>query len=225
MTRCQTRTLLLHYWRSKMRPFLLSLALVSFSIPAQADGSYPLADGTNRASAVTLHCLSSSGIALPCGNTASPLAVVAPSGASLANQAAQIASEASTASAAGGISDAPYSGGAGSLVSLLKGLWTVVNSGISAVPVGGSPLSRSLNLVAQTSTLVFPVNGSRRYFAFQAPQGTAVWVNFLGGLAAPNGADCAYFSAGAFYESGQWVNRGAITMYAPVGTAVSAWEN
>ncbi len=208
-----------------MRPFLLGLALVTLSIPARADGSYPLAGGTNRASAVTLHCLSASGIALPCGNTSAPLVVVAPTGASLANQAAQIASEASTASAAGGISDAAYSGGAGSLVSLLKGLWAVVNSGISAIPVGGSPLSRSVNLVGQTSTLLFPVNGSRRYFAFQAPQATAVWVNFLGGLAAPNAADCAYFPAGAFYESGQWVNRGAITMYTPVSTAVSAWEN
>ena len=208
-----------------MRPLFLGLALFSLAGPARADGSFPLSDGTNRASAVTLHCLSASGIAVPCGSASVPLIVNSPAGASSGNQAAQLALEGSTAAAAGTVSDTVYTGGAGSLISVLKGLWNVINSGISAVPVGGSPSSRSSNLVAQASTILFPVNGSRRYFAFQAPQGTAVWVNFLGGAAAPNAADCAYFPAGAFYESGQWVNRGAITMYSPVGTTVSAWEN
>ena len=208
-----------------MRVLTFFVALLSLSASAKADGSYPLADGTNRASAVTLHCANSSGIAVPCGNLSSPLVVNAPTGATLANQSTQIASETSIATASGSTNDAAYSGGAGSVVSILKGLWNVVSGGIPAVPVGGSPLSRSASVSAQTSTLLFPANNIRRYFAFQAPQSTAIWVNFLGGTAAPNGADCAYFPAGAFYESGQWVNRGSITVYAAVGTVVAAWEN
>ena len=208
-----------------MRVSIALALLIGLSDPAMADGSYPLADGTNRASAVTIHCLNSSGIATPCGSAASPMVVNNPTGANLVNQSAQVVSEASMATAAGNTGDVPYSGGAGTIVSVMKGLWSIMNSGIPAVPVGGAPLSRSSTLVAQTSTAIFPANANRRYFAFQAPQSTGVWVNFLGGSAIPNGVDCAYFPAGAFYESGQWVNRGAITMYSSVGAAVSAWEN
>jgi hypothetical protein len=60
--------------------------------------------------------------------------------------------------------------------------------------------------------------------AFQAPQTSFIWVNFIGGVAAPNAPDCAYFPAGAFYESGQFVTRGAITVYSPVVATISAWE-
>ncbi len=102
---------------------------------------------------------------------------------------------------------------------------TALGSGVPAIPVAGQPVSRSLaNAPALTSTPLFPANPSRRYMAFQAPQTSFIWVNFIGGVAAPNAPDCAYFPAGAFYESGQFVTRGAITVYSPVVATISAWE-
>jgi len=92
-----------------------------------------------------------------------------------------------------------------------------------AVPVGGQPASRSAS-ISPTSTAVFPANTSRRYLAFQAPQNSFIWVNFVGGTAAPNARDSIYFAAGSFYESGQYVTQGAITIYSPVATTISAWE-
>ena len=52
-----------------------------------------------------------------------------------------------------------------------------------------------------------------------------MWVNVVGGPAVPNGPDCAYFAPGSFYESGQFINRGAITVYAASAAMFSAWEN
>jgi hypothetical protein len=92
-----------------------------------------------------------------------------------------------------------------------------------AVPVGGQPASRSAS-ISQTSTTVFPANAARRYLAFQAPQASFIWVNFVGGAAAPNGRDCIYFAAGSFYESGQYVTQSAITIFSPVAATISAWE-
>lgn len=91
-------------------------------------------------------------------------------------------------------------------------------------PFAGPLVSRSISLAAGQSTQLFPPNGARHYFAFQAPQSTYVWVNTMGGTAAPNAADCAYFAAGTLYESGNFVNTNAITIYAPVAVTVSAWE-
>jgi hypothetical protein len=121
--------------------------------------------------------------------------------------------------------DSVYAGGAGTLSGLLKGIWTVLTGGVPATPVGGSPISRSAALPAAQSFQVFPANPSRRYLAFQAPQNTGVWVNFTGGTAAPGGVDCAFFAAGSIYESGQFVDRGAVTMSAAVAVAIAAWEN
>jgi hypothetical protein len=102
---------------------------------------------------------------------------------------------------------------------------TALGSGVPAIPVAGQPLSRTLsNAPASTSTTLFPANPSRRYMAFQAPQTSFIWVNFMGGVAAPNAPDCAYFPAGSLYESGQFVTSGAITVYSPVVATISAWE-
>lgn len=208
-----------------MKTLVFGALFLAAAIPAHADGSYVLPDGTNRAPAVTLHCVAPGGGAVPCGTSGTPMVVTVPTGATAGNQASQITAEQSSAAALGSVTDTPYSGGSGSLAAILKGLWGALTSGVAAVPVGGAPISRSAMLIANTSTAVFPVNAQRRYIAFQAPQGTYVWVNFLGGQASPNGTDCSYFPAGALYESGQWVNRGVISVYAPVAVSFSAWEN
>lgn len=97
-------------------------------------------------------------------------------------------------------------------------------AGVVVIPVGGAPVSRSLSLAAQQSTTLFVANPARRYLAFQAPQGSPIWVNLVGGTAAPNAPDCIYFGAGSFYESGTYVNRNAITVYSPVAATISAVE-
>jgi hypothetical protein len=96
---------------------------------------------------------------------------------------------------------------------------------VPALPTGALLTSRSIATVqAQASTPLFPANPNRHYLAFQAPAGNPLWVNFMGGIAAPNAVDCAYFAAGAFYESSSFVNRGSITIWSPVAATVSAWE-
>jgi hypothetical protein len=204
--------------------------LIAGCAPAWAGTPYVLQNSLNRAPAVVLHCATGGNVVVPCGTAAMPLVVTGGTGgtnlgsATATNQQSQIAAEQSSATALGTPADLLYSGGSGSVTSLLKGVWSVLGGGVSAVPVGGVPVSRSLSLVAQQSTQVFPSNGARHYLAFQVPQGSYVWVNLLGGAAAPNGLDCAYFAAGTFYESGQYVNRGAITFYSPVAAVLSAWE-
>ncbi len=99
----------------------------------------------------------------------------------------------------------------------------LVISGV-AIPVSGAPVSRSLAVPAQQSTMLFVANPYRRYLAFQAPQGSALWINLLGGPAAPNAPDCVYFAPGTFYESGSYVNRNAITIFSPVAATIAAVE-
>lgn len=203
-----------------------SLVFGVLASPAAAGSSYVLPDGTNRAPAVTLHCVGANGNAIACGTAGNPLVVTAPAGAaSASNQAVQIGAEQASAQAIGTVGDAAFTGGQGSMVSVLKALWSVVSAGVPALPVGGLLTSRSLTLQAATSTQVFPANAARRYLSFQVPAGSAVWINLVGGPATPNGQDCAYFAAGSFYESGPFINRGAITVYTAVSGMFSAWES
>lgn len=102
---------------------------------------------------------------------------------------------------------------------------SVAGAGVTALPVGGVLISRTTTLAAGVSTQVFASNPQRRYLAVQVPLSSGVWLNPLGGLAAPNGADCIWFAAGTFYESGGFVNRGAVSVYSPVPVTLSAWEN
>ena len=207
-------------------PFVWAAALGLLATPAVAGSSFILPDGTNRAPAVALHCVTPTGTAVACGTAANPLVVSAPVGASSsANQALQIGAEQASAQALGTVGDAAFTGGQGTMVSLLKALWSAAYGGIPALPVGGTLISRTLTLPAGVSTQVFAVNGSRRYLSFQVPQSSAVWINVTGGPAAPNGPDCAYFAAGSFYESGPFINRGAITVYATQSVTFSAWES
>ncbi len=157
-------------------PVVGAIALGFLASPAIAGDSYVLPDGTNRAPAVTLHCVTAAGNAVACGTSANPLMVSAP-------------------------------------------------AGIPALPAGGVLTSRTVTLFAGTSTQVFAANSGRRYLSFQVPLSGGVWINVVGGPAAPNGADCAYFAAGSFYESGAFINRGAITVYAAASVTFSAWEN
>ncbi len=209
-----------------MRSIVVSACIMGLlTSPAAAGSSYVLPDGTNRAPAVTLHCLGPAGNAVACGTASNPLVVTAPGGtASAANQAAQISAEQSSAQALGTVGDAAFNGGQGTMVALLKALWAAATTGVPALPAGGTLVSRTLSLQAATSTQVFQVNPLRKYLSFQVPQGSAVWINVMGGPAVPNGPDCAYFAAGTFYESGQFINRGAITVYAPSAAVFSAWE-
>jgi len=149
------------------RIVLLVLAAGLLSPRAVAGSSYVLPDGTNRAPAVTLHCVNPNGSATACGTVSNPLVTA---------------------------------------------------------PVAGNLISRTVSLSAGVSTVVFPAIPGRRYLAFQVPQGTSVWINVMGGPASPNGADCAYFSAGTFYESGTFVNRGSLQVYSPISATFSAWE-
>ena len=145
--------------------------------------------------------------------------------ATAGNQIVQINAAQAAAQATGTTADQPYGGGgAGTMVALLKSIWAATNVGVPSLPVGGTLTSRSTTLIAGNSSALFPANGGRHYLAFQAPQTAGIWVNLLGGVAAPNAADCAYFAAGSLYESGQFVNRGAITVYSPTSVTISAWE-
>jgi hypothetical protein len=213
-----------------MRKAIVTSVLVLAVGRAWAGTPYVLQDGLNRAPAVVLHCKTGGNIVVPCGTAATPLVVTGGTGgggsgsATATNQQAQITAEQSSATALGTPADPVYSGGSGSMTSVLKSVWSILGVGVSAVPVGGVPVTRSLSLPSQQSTQVFPANSARHYLAFQVPQGSYVWVNLLGGTAAPNGVDCAYFAPGTFYESGQYVNRGAITFYSPIAAVLSAWE-
>ncbi len=203
-----------------------ALALGLLATPAAAGSSYIMPDGTNRAPAVTLHCVTAAGTAVACGTAANPLVVSAPAGASSsANQVMQLGAEQASAQGIGTVSDSAFTGGQGSMVSLLKALWSVTSAGIPALPTGGTLTSRTLSLPAGVSTQVFASNGARRYVSFQVPLSGGVWINVMGGIAGPNGMDCAYFAAGSFYESGSFINRGAITVYSSSAVMFSAWES
>lgn len=192
---------------------------------AQTGNSFITGDGSSRAPAVTMHCVGSGNVAIPCGTTAQPLYVAGsiPLASSI-NQATQILSEQSIAAASGTPQDTPYTAGAGSTIALLKGLFSAFTTGISAGPANGNLTSRSASIPAAQSTQLFPANTARHAFALQAPAGSALWVNFLGGVAAPNGTDCVQLGAGALYESGQFVTRSAVTVYTPIAASIAAWE-
>ncbi len=197
--------------------------------PALAGNSYILPDGVSRASGVTIHCATSVGTAVPCGTAAQPLVVTPPVGAATAaNQGVEISTQQAMAQAVGTQSDPVYGSGPASLVSLLKGLNVLLGTGIQSLPVGGQPVSRTISItgpeVAANNVTLFLANPGRQYLAFQAPQTNAIWVNFLGGTAGPNLPDCVYLAPGTLYESGQYVNRGAITVYSPVAATIAAWE-
>ena len=210
-----------------MRILTASALLIAACEPAlaQTGGSFLTSDGINRAPATALHCIGAGNIAVPCGTTMQPLYVAGPAPlASAANQATQLLSEQAIAAAAGTPQDPTYVTGSGSIVALLKGVFAALTTGISAAPSGGTLVSRSVSLPATQSTQLFPPNPLRHSLAFQAPAGSALWVNFLGGVAAPNGIDCVQLSAGTLYESGSFVTRGAVTVYTAVAVGVAAWE-
>ncbi len=210
-----------------MRKVILQVMVICLlSGAAVAGNSQLLPDGVSRSASVTLHCSADGVHATPCGVVANPLVIMpVAGGATAGNQGTEITAQQSLVQSVGNGNDAAYSGsGAGTLVGILKGLLTVMNQGIPAIPVGGQPVSRSLSVPAQQSIVLFNANLARRYLAFQAPSGSGVWVNLVGGTAAPNGVDCAYFTAGSLYESGSFVNRGSITIYAPIAITISAWE-
>jgi hypothetical protein len=209
----------------RMWIFGLLTIMLTGAASGQTGSSFVLSDGLNRAPAVTLHCVSANNIAVPCGTSAQPLYITGNGGlATAGNQTTQVQADQAIAAAIGTQQDAPVVSGAGSSIALLKGIMTTLLGGVTATPVTGSPISRSVSLGAAQSTIVFPANPTRHYLAFQAPVGTAVWVNFVGGTAAPNGIDCAQLAAGTLYESGQFVTRGAVAMYSPAATNISAWE-
>ena len=202
------------------------LALAGGPAYGQPGSSFLTSDGINRAPATVLHCVGTGNMAVPCGTASQPLYVTSGSGlATAGNQASEITSQQAIASAAGTPGDASYSGGAGSMIALLKGVIGALSNGVTATPVVGTPVSRSGTVSAGVSTTLFPANLIRHYLAMQAPPSTAVWVNFVGGAATPNGIDCVQLSAGTLYESGAFVTKGSISIYSPVAVAVSAWEN
>ena len=210
-----------------MRSMVIALVLLAACKPAdaQSGNSFIAGDGINRVPASALHCVGPGNVAAPCGTAAQPLYVAGPSPlASASNQALQITSAQAIASASGTQQDTAYTSGSGSMIALLKGVFGTLTTGISTAPTGGSLISRSTAIPATQSTQLFPANATRHALSFQAPTGSAVWVNFLGGVAAPNGTDCVQLSAGTLYESGMFVTRSAVTVYAPVAVSIAAWE-
>ena len=192
---------------------------------AQTGNSFVTSDGLNRAPAAALHCVGPGNVAAPCGTAGQPLIIAGSSPlASASNQATQITSQQAIATASGTPQDSAYVAGAGSTIALLKGVFATLTTGITAGPASGNLMSRSAMVPAAQSTQLFPPNAARHMLVFQAPLGSALWVNFLGGVAAPNGADCVQLAAGTLYESGQFVTRGAVTVYTNSAVSISAWE-
>ena len=191
----------------------------------QTGGSFLTSDRVNRAPAVTLHCLGAGNVAVPCGTATQPVYITGSAQlATAANQANEIQYQQAMAAGVGTPQDLGYTSGVGSVIAVLKGLYTTLGAGITAAPASGSFTSRSQTLVASQSTVLFPANATRHYLAFQAPAGNAIWVNFLGGTALPNGIDCVQLAAGTLYESGPFVTRNAINVYAPIAVSIAAWE-
>ena len=225
---------------------LLLMAGTLNSGAAHAQSSTLTQNRIDRAPAVTLDCVNvTTGLAVPCGTLLNPLVVsgggLAGGSASATNQQTQITAEQAISSAAGTQADSLYGGsGNTTLVGALKGVFSLLNntltvkqiaplpSGSNVIgqmsPIVGPLVSRTITVAAGTSTTLFTANATRHYLSFQAPQSTGIWVNRVGGTAAVNGADCAYFSAGALFESGNYVSSGAITVYSPNAVTISAWE-
>ncbi len=229
------------------RSALLLIATAITGGTAHAQSSTLTQNRVDRASAVTLDCVNvTTGLAIPCGTLLNPLVVtggstVAGGSASATNQQTQITAEQAISSAAGTQADALYGGsGNTTLVGVLKGVFSLLNgtlavketaalpSGSNVIgqvaPVAAPLVSRTITVAAGTSTTLFAANAARHYLSFQAPQNTGIWINRVGGTAAVNGADCAYFAPGALFESGNYVNSGVITVYSPNAVTISAWE-
>ena len=225
---------------------LLFTAVALSSAAAHAQSSTLTQNRIDRAPAVTLDCVNvATGLAVPCGTLLNPLVVTGASvtggSASATNQQTQISTEQAISSAAGTQADALYGGsGNTTLVGALKGVFSLLNgtlavkqsaplpSGSNVIgqvsPIAGPLVSRTITVVAGTSTTLFTANAARHYLSFQAPQSTGIWVNRVGGTAAANGADCAYFAPGALFESGNYVSSGPITVYSANAVTISAWE-
>ena len=223
---CRPRDFVASQSENDVEKRILPLAVLGWLMTATgavAGNSFVLADGLNRAPAMTLHCVGNGGSAVPCGIPGQPLSVTqTPGGSTAANQSTAISVQQSILQTLGTPNDNAYSSGAGSVVGLLKGLF---GSGATAGgSQGGILISRSQSVPALQSVALFAANATRRYLAFQAPVGSFIWVNFSGGVAAPNGLDCVYFAAGSLYESAQFVNRGAVTFYTPTSANIAAWE-
>ena len=224
----------------------LFLVIVFSGSAAQAQSSVLTQNRIDRAPAVTLDCVNvTTGLAMPCGTLLNPLVVtgssIAGGSASATNQQTQITAEQAISNTAGTQTDTLYGGsGNTTLIGVLKGVFSLLNGTLTvkqnvALPTGSnmigqvSPIatplvSRTITVAAATSTTLFTSNAARHYLSFQAPQSTGIWVNRVGGTAAVNGADCAYFPAGALFESGNYVSNGAITVYSPNAVTISAWE-
>jgi hypothetical protein len=210
-----------------MRIAVIGVVLICSFQPASAQtgNSFVTSDRVNRAPAVTLHCVGPGNVAVPCGTATQPLYITnSVALATAGNQATEIQSQQAISTAAGTPGDPAYSGGAGSVIAVLKGLYSALAGGVTTIPDSGNFTSRSGTLAAAQSIVLFPANTGRHFLAFQVPTGSAIWVNFLGGAATPNGTDCVQLSAGTLYESGSLVTRGAVSVYTPVSAGIAAWE-
>lgn len=96
---------------------------------------------------------------------------------------------------------------------------------VSQTP-GGTPTSRSLVTVATTSTQLMAANASRKYFKIAAPQTQGVWLNFIGGTAAPNGADSYFLGAAQIWETStpNYVTQAKISYYSTAASLEIAAE-
>lgn len=108
---------------------------------------------------------------------------------------------------------------AGTIV-ISAGSVTVTNPG----PVTGAPVSRSATFPAATNTVLASTNGARKFLLFQMPQTSDGWVNFNGGVAAPNASDSFYMQAGEKFLSTGYVPDGEVSLYVTTGGEVPALE-
>ena len=164
------------------------------------------------------------------------LATIAANTAGLATatgQASALTQQSATATASGTPADAAYSGsGSGSLIALLKGIFAEEATGNTslttiatntAAPAPRVLVSRSVaTTAAGTSSALVAANAARRLLRVQAPQGSGVWLNLLGGTAGANAPDCLYLAPGDVFE-GQDTNA-ATYWCATGGLVLSAWE-
>ena len=164
------------------------------------------------------------------------LATIAANTAGLATATGQVSAltqQSATATASGTPADAAYSGsGSGSLIALLKGIFAEEATGntsltaIAANTAAPAPrvlVSRSVaTTAAGTSSALVAANAARRLLRVQAPQGSGVWLNLLGGTAGANAPDCLYLAPGDVFE-GQDTNA-ATYWCATGGLVLSAWE-
>lgn len=96
---------------------------------------------------------------------------------------------------------------------------------VSQTP-GGTPTSRSLVTVATTSTQLMAANAARKYFKIAAPQTQGIWLNFIGGAAAPNGTDSYFLGQGQIWETStpEYVTQGKISYYSTAASLQIAAE-